>query len=47
MDDEHADYPPSFGFIGNLLINGCIDNHPYFKSKNQYGNYNNNWQPCA
>ena len=47
MDDKHADYPPSFFFIGNPFINGCINNHPYFKSENQYGNYNNDWQPCT
>jgi cytidylate kinase len=46
MDDKHANYPPSFCFIGNLFINGRINNHPYFKSENQYSNYNNNWQPC-
>jgi hypothetical protein len=34
MDDKHADYPPSFCFIGNLFINGHINNHPYFKSEN-------------
>ncbi len=52
MDDKHADYPPSFCFIGNLFINGRINNHPYFKSENQYGNYKDNnykdnWQPCT
>jgi hypothetical protein len=47
MDDKHADYPPSFCFIGNLLINGRINNHPYFKSEKQYSNYNNDWQPCT
>ena len=38
MDDKHADYPPRFCFIGNLFINGRINNHPYFKSENQYSN---------
>jgi hypothetical protein len=38
VNDKHADYRPSFCFIGNLFINGRINNHPYFKSKNQYSN---------
>jgi hypothetical protein len=33
VDDKHADYPPSFCFIGNPFIKGGIDNHPYFKSE--------------
>jgi hypothetical protein len=45
MDDKHTDYPPSFCFIGNLFINGRINNHPYFKGENQYSNYKDNWQP--
>jgi hypothetical protein len=45
MDDEHADYPPSFRFIGNPSIYDCINNHPYFKGEYQYSNYNDNWQP--
>ena len=47
IDDKHTDYPPSFCFIGNLSINGRINNHPYFKSENQYSNYKDNWQPCT
>jgi len=47
VDDKHTDYPQSFCFIGNSLINRRINNHPYFKSENQYSNYNNNWQPCT
>ena len=47
VDDKHANYPPSFCFIGNLFINSRINNHPYFKSENQYCNYKNNWQPCT
>jgi hypothetical protein len=43
VDDEHADYPPSFCFIGNLFIYDCINDHPYFKGGNRYSNYNNNW----
>ena len=45
MDDKHTDYPPSFCFIGNPFIYGCINDHPYFKDENRYSNYNNNWQP--
>jgi hypothetical protein len=47
MDDKHTDYPPSFCFISNLFISGRINNHPYFKSENQYSNYKDNWQPCT
>lgn len=45
MNDKHADYPPSFCFIGNPSIYDCINNHPYFKGENKYSNYNDNWQP--
>jgi hypothetical protein len=47
MDDKHADYPPGSRFIRNLFINGRINNHPYFKSENQYSNYDDDWQPCT
>jgi hypothetical protein len=47
MKDKHADYPPSSCLIGNPFINGRVNNHPYFKSENQYSNYKDGWQPCT
>ena len=43
MDDEHADYPPGLCFITQFFINGCIYNHPYFKSEDQYSDDNDYW----